>query len=161
MSEVLNLSQFTITNVLGAFSRGPQPGTFSGRILNTSIATGIQVGSPLKLVSAANTAELVFDIATEGSDVVFGVIPYNTKKNTYVAGDVVECASNGDTLFLEATAAITRGAKVSAGNTSATGGGPGVTTNATSGQNILGIALTQVSAAQQLVLVRIQPALNP
>lgn len=161
MSEVLNLTQFTITNVLGALTRGPQPGTFSARILPTSVATGIQVASPVKLVASANTGEIVVDIATEGTDLPFGVINYNTKKNTYVAGDMVEISTGGNIIFLESTAAIVRGAKVSSGNTSAVGGGPGVTTNATSGQNVLGVAITQVAAAQQLVAIRIFTALNP
>lgn len=155
MSLFQNLNQFAPTPGLGQPLKGVQPSTFSARINPSSVATGLQVGSPFKLIANTSTSEVVVDLAAV-TDTLFGVIPANTKKNTYVAGDVVELFSDGNTLLLEATAAINAGSVVQIGNTTATGGGPGVTAITTPGAAYGGLALTSVTAAQTAVLIKIK-----
>lgn len=160
MSTFQNLTQFAPTPGLGQPMKGVQPSTFAVRLNPTSVATGIQVGTPLKLVANTATSEIVVDVAGP-TDAIFAVIPANTKKNTYLKGDVLDVFSIENTLLLESTAAINAGDLLKIGNTSATGGGPGVTTTTVVGTQIGAIALTSVSAAQQLVLVKIRTGVVP
>ena len=156
MSLYQNLVQFAPTPALGQPLKGPQPGTLPVRINPASVATGLQVGTPLYLI-ASSSPEIVVDLWTPTvGQPIFGVIPLNTKKNKYSAGDLIDLFTDGNILLLESTAAISRGALVTVGNTAATGGCPGVTTTTTQGAAVLGQALTQTSAAQQLVAIKIK-----
>ena len=157
MSLFQNLTQFAPTPGLGQPVKGVQPATFPARINPSSVATGLQVGTPLKLIANTGTAEIMVDLCNPAvGDVLFAVIPANTKKNTYSAADVVDVFADGNTLLLESTAAINAGALLSIANTTAVGGGPGVTATTTAGAQYGGLALTSVSGSQQTVLVRIK-----
>jgi hypothetical protein len=159
MSSILNQNQFAPTPILGMTTRDPQPATISARINPSSVATGLQVGTPLKLIASVST-EIVVDLAA-ATDVLYGVIPFNTKKNTYVKGDVVEVCTAGNIMLLETAAAVNRGDTVKIENTSAVGGGPGVTTDNTSTHHVGGVALGQAAASQALIAIKIQPAVLP
>lgn len=150
-----NSTQFAPTPALGQPLKGPQPGTFPCRINPSSVATTIQVGSPMKLVAITDT-EIVIDLCTSATaDAIFGTIPLNTKKNTYKAGDVVDLFSDGNVLLLESAAAINAGAFLTISNTGGSGGGPSVATAAAVGAQIGGLALTTVGAIGALVAVKI------
>lgn len=160
MAIFQNLVQFAPTPGLGQPMKGIQPATFSVRINPDSEATGIQVATPLTLFADGSTAEIVTDVAGP-LDRIFGVIPANTKKNTYSAGDVVEMFGEGNTLLLEATAAIDAASYLAIGNSSAAGGGPGVTATTTPGVQYGGIALTTTTAGAKVILVLIKAGLVP
>ena len=155
MSLFQNLVQFAPTPGLGQPLKGPQPGTLPVRINPSSVATTIQVGSPMKLV-AITANEIIVDLCTSATaDAIFGVIPLNTKKNTYAAGDVLDLFTDGNILMLESAAAINAGASLSISNTGGSGGGPSVATTTTVGVQVGALALTTVGAAGSAIAVKI------
>jgi hypothetical protein len=160
MALFQNMNQFAPTPGLGQPMKGVQPATFPLRINPSSVATGLQVGTPLKLIANTSSFEIIVDLAGP-TDKVFAVIPGNTKKNTYAAGDVVDGFASGNTLLLEATAAINAGSYLAIGNTSAAGGGPGVTATAVPGTQYGAYALNSVAAGATAILVRIENGLVP
>lgn len=161
MALFQNLTQFAPLPNIGQPMKGVQPFTFPMRINPASVATGLSVGTPLKLFPDTSTSEIVVDLATLSTDKVFAIIPGNTKKNTYAAGDVVDGFAEGNTLMLEATAAINAGAFLVVGNTSAAGGGPGVTATTTPGTQYGAIALASVSAGATAILVQVKSGTVP
>lgn len=160
MSLTQNMNLFAPKAGLGQPMKGVQPATFNVRINPSSVATGLQVGSPLKLIANTNTAEIVVDLAG-ATDPVFAVIPANTKKNTYAAGDVLDVFAEDNTMILESVGAINAGDRLALGNTSAVGGGPGATTTTTPGAQYGAIALTSVTASQNPILVKVKGGTVP
>ena len=144
-----NQNQFAPTPTLGAPDLAFNFNTKSAIIDPESVATGLQVGQAMKLVAGAVPGLLV-DQAAAG-DKAFGVIIASLKKNVYKAGQAVEIACRGNVLYLEASAAISRGALVENDPT-----GPTVKTK--SAGAVLGIALDQASGAGDLIRVEIDPA---
>jgi hypothetical protein len=154
-----NMNQFTQAPMLGAVDLIPSPNVVSAQILPSSTATAIQQGSAVKLLAGVSGAILV-DVQTGPTDAaVFGVIPYNDRKNLYVKGDIITVVTSGY-MYMLSSAAISRGAVVSI--TAATASAdPLVTTDATSGHFAVGTAIDQASAAGQLIRVQIQPSKIP
>lgn len=146
---VLNQNQFAQTSVLGSPDLAFNFNTKSVQINPESVSTKLQVGQAVKLI-AGNVPTILTDMA-DSTDIPFGVIVYNLKKNTYAAGDVVEVACRGNVIYLESAAAISRGATVENVPT-----GPTVQTKA-SGAG-LGVALDQATGAGQLIRVEIDPS---
>ena len=159
MAQFQNLVQFAPTPGLGQPMKGVQPNTLNARINPSSVATGLQVGSPFKLIANTATAEIIIDLAAS-TDKVFGVLPANTKKNTYASGDVVDLFCEGNILLLESTAAVNAGDLLAISNTSS-GGAPGVTATVVPGTQYGGVALNSVSAATKLVLVQLKSGVVP
>jgi hypothetical protein len=116
------------------------------RINPASSATYIAAGQAVKLLAGVSPNENVVDVIAAG-DAVFGTILYNMKRNVHPAGEVVEVATNGSIVFLESGAAITRGQLVVTNPADGTVS-PGAT-------NPTGVALTEVTAANQIVRVKI------
>lgn len=157
LSQAMN--SFAQTPILGLLSEIPNMNTVAARILTTSSAV-ITVGTAVKLVAGTDSLPVV-DACTGPTDgPVFGVIPYNERKNTYSAGDVVNVALSDSYIYLKASAAIARGDKVTTtlGTTTAD---PLVTTVATATtQYVTGIAIDVAAAASDLIRVRIAPSFN-
>lgn len=149
MSAVLNPNQFAQTPVVGAPDLAFNFNTKSVLIDPESVATKLVAGQAVKLVAGAVPQILVDQAAS--ADKPFGVIIFSLKKNTYTKGQTVEVACKGNVVYLEAAAAITRGATVENVPT-----GPTVQTKASGAQ--LGIALDQASAAGDIIRVEIDPA---
>ena len=149
MSSVQNLNQFTQTPGLGSPDLAFNFNTKSVQITPDSVSTKLQVGQAVKLIAGASPTIRV-DMAAS-ADAPFGVIIASLKKNTYAAGDTVEVACRGNVIYLEAVAAINRGAEVENVPT-----GPTVQTKAAGAR--LGIALDQASGAGQLIRIEINPA---
>lgn len=155
-----NPNQFAQSPILGAVDLIPTPNVVTAQILPTSALTSLQVGDAVKLVTGTSGAILV-DKQTGPTDAtVFGVIPYNEKKNIYVKGDLVEVALQGSVVYMRSSAAVVRGTKVAI-TASTTTTDPLVTTDVTAAHFVTGIALDEASAANQLIRVRIEPSTNP
>lgn len=123
---------------------------------------------PGQLVKLANVAGGVMKVtpSTAITDKHFGVICYNVKDPSFRAGAAdanglaavpfFEVASTASVIYMEASAAIARGADVSyAGSgTAGTGGSAGnVIKTAVTTEKIVGVALDAATAAGQLVRV--------
>lgn len=151
MSTYQNQNQFAQTPVLGQVDMTSAVNIKSVRINPASSSTVLTAGQFLKIVDVAGT-EIVVDEAavTEKS---YGCIVYNPRKNTYLKGDIVEIACKGTVVYLEASAAIARGAKVQ--NTPAA---PTVQTLASLATNCqVGICLDKPTGAAELARVEIDP----
>lgn len=151
MSTFQNQNQFRQTPVLGQVDATVNPNIKSVKIDPASVSTHLQVGQALKLVDTAGTEIIVDEAAV--TDKCYGVIVYNPRKNVYAAGDTVEVACRGSVLYLEASAAIARGARVQ--NAPA---GPTVSTLTSYGTNcMIGITLDKPTGSGQLTRIEIDP----
>ena len=147
---------------LGALVLNPAANVVSALINPSSVASVIQNGSPVKLITGAtnggsgNGQALVDVVSDPPNDVLYGFIVYNLRKNSHSPGDTVEIAVAPSEIWLEASAAINRGT-----NVQSNASGPTVATNSTSGQQFAGIAIGQVAAGSQLIAIKIAPGKNP
>lgn len=154
-----NMNQFAMAAILGAVDEIPSPDVLAVQLNPASVATSIQVGDAVKLITGSSGAILV-DKQTGPTDAsVFGVIAYNERKNIYAKGDLVEVVRAG-IMYMRTSAAVVRGTKVSI-TASTTTTDPLVTTDATTGHFIVGTALDEAAAADVLIRVLISPATNP
>jgi len=154
------MNQFTQAAILGLVDMIPTPSVVSAQINPGTSATTIQVGDAVKLIDGASGAILVDKCSGPTDGPVYGVIPYNARKNTYVANDIVEVACLDSYVYLRSSAAIARGAKVTT-TASTTTTDPLVTTvSVPASQYVTGVAIDKATAADQLIRVRIYPSLN-
>ena len=102
----------------------------------------------VKLVDVAGSG-IIVDKATAITDSILGFVVYSTKTNSPVAGDYIRVASTQSVMFMEASAAIARGADLEINLT-----GDKVATQATG--TSIGTALDKVAADGDLVRVLIK-----
>lgn len=151
MSTFQNSNQFAQTPVLGQVDMTVNPNIKSAKIDPASTSTKLQAGQFVKLVDVAGTEIIVDECAVTAK--AYGVIIYNPRKNIYAAGDTVEIACEGSVVYLEASAAIARGAKVQ--NTPA---GPTVQTLTSLATNcMVGICLDKPTAGATLTRIEVGP----
>jgi hypothetical protein len=150
------MNVFTQAPMLGALDQIPSPDVVSAQIYSSSTYAYFQQGQPVKLVTGVSGAILV-DAQTGPTDAaIYGVIPYNERKNVYKAGDYIEVAGNGSYMYMYSGGAVNRGDSVSI--TAATSSAdPVVNTDTTSGHYCVGYAVDTASAAGQLIRVQIKP----
>jgi len=154
------MNAFTQAPILGQVSFVPSPNVVTAQINPASSATSIQVGDVVKLVAGASSTVLVDKCSGPTDGPVFGVIPYNERKNVYAAGDLIEVAQIETYVYLKASAAVARGAKVTT-TASTTSADPLVTTvSVPSTQYVTGIAVDTAASADGLIRVRVSPSFN-
>lgn len=162
MSQVkLNQNQFDMTPVLGQVSMVPNPNVVPVR-LNPSSTAVLQAGSAVKLIAGAGVGnEIVVDACSGPTDgPVFGVIVYNMRKNLYSAGDNAEVAGAGSYVFLEPSASVARGGKVTSTAATLNNDPTVATVSVPSTQYVTGEVIDPAPAAGGLVRVKIAPSLN-
>lgn len=153
----LNQNQTFQTPMLAMVTMDPQPKTISAQILPTSTATVIVAGCAVKLVAGAGP-NVIVDLCTSASDgPVYGIIPYNMRKNTYSPGDTIEVVGRGGFMMLKSAGAILRGANVSVTNPAVSTDDPTIATDTTTGDFIAGVAVGQASGANILIKVEVSP----
>lgn len=150
MSTFLNQNQFAQTPVLGQVDFTVSPNIKSVKINPSSVATVLQAGQAFKLVDVAGP-EIIVDVAAI-TDLAYGVAIYNPKKNLFTAGQTIELGCAGTVVYLEASAAIARGAGVSLDPT-----GPTVATVNPATQATIGECLDKPTAAATLARIEIRP----
>lgn len=106
---------------LNAFVQAPEKGdkclpTLADNVVtcqvDATIGAGvIKTGQAVKLVDSAGGVPKVVPVASV-SDQVFGFVARNLKLEEYKAGDRLEVAIEGTALYMEAGAAVARGALV-------------------------------------------------
>jgi len=154
-----NLNQFKQTAVVGDIDlqTNPNPALFPCLFKDASETADTVVipGEPVKLVDLGASdivgPPIVDEMADDNDGGALGVVVYTTKENTHSDGDIVQVAGEGTVIYLEASAAIARGAKVSAVLAS-----PGQVVTTTT-EDELGTALDKASASGDLIRVLIKP----
>ena len=153
------MNALTNAPILGGVDMIPTPDVVSAQIISTSSATAIQNGSAVKLITGTSGSILI-DVCSGPTDgPVFGVIPYNERKNLYSPNDLCEVACGGSYVYLLSSAAVTRGTKVST-TAATTSADPTVATDNTSAHYITGIAADEATASGQLIRIKITPSQN-
>lgn len=123
----------------------PQPArTFK---IDPSVSSAFGAGTPCKMAGVAGNGLPIVTPITATSDIVYCVVASNLRKNSFTGGDKVKAWVSDEVVWLEASAAITAGAQVSAAVN-----GTIATANSTP---VLGIAESSASASGDLVAVRI------
>jgi hypothetical protein len=154
------MNQFAQAPILGAVDMIPSPNVVSAQITSSSSATAIQVGSPVKLV-AGTSGSILVDVCSGPTDgPVFGVLLYNARKNLYVANDIVEVGCSDTFVYLRASAAVARGAKVTTTAATTTTDPLVTTVSVPSTQYVTGVAIDAAAAANDLIRVKIAPSFN-
>lgn len=151
LTQVQNMNQFAQTPMVGSVDLTVFPNIKAVRI-NPAYAGGapLVAGQFFKLVDVAGEIPVVEPAAV--TERAYGCAIHTLKRDTFLAGDVIDLACAGSVVFLESSAAIAGGAKVQ--NTTA---GPNVQTLASLATNCqVGVNLTK-NAAAGIVRVEIDP----
>lgn len=106
----LSLNQLKITPRRGAYVYMPNVPQPHNCIVSTNQATALAAGAVVTLDSSVANTNCPVVKAAAVTDAIFGVIPYDSLKNSYSAKDKVAVAVEGSTLYLVADGAITQGA---------------------------------------------------
>lgn len=150
-----NMNQFKQSNVVGELDlqTGNNAAVFTVLLSPSYAGTGVVPGEGLKLVDLAGSdvagVPPIVGVRALDADAIFGVNVFNTKRNTTQKGEIVQVAGKGAVMWLNAGAAIARGASVDL--VLAT---PGNVVTA-AGATVLGVALDKATAADQMIRVLI------
>lgn len=149
--NIQNLNQRTQTPMIGQLDQHVNNNVVASRIYASSTATVLVAGQAVKLVDQVGEIPVV-DVAAV-TDKIWGVICHTTKGDTFVKGDVVDVARRGSVMYMQASAAIARGAKVQLDPT-----GPTVATLTSLATNCsIGICWDKPAAANAMCRVEIDP----
>lgn len=141
----LNQNQFGQLPVKGLVDLRYSLNTISCRV-SSSESVALVPGQAVKLVDVAGGSPVITAV-TSDFDSVFGVVNYNIRDESFAAGSAVEISSSLNIIYVEASAAIARGAAVMPVVT-----GQKVVT-ATASKTILGLALDKAAADGDLIRV--------
>ncbi len=143
----LNQNQFAQEVVKGLVDLRYSVNTIPCRV-SSSESVALVPGQLVKLVDVAGGSPVVTAV-TADTDTVFGVVNYNIRDVSFAASSAVEISSSLNIVYLEASAAIARGAGVMPVIT-----GQKVAT-ATASKTTVGIALDKAAADGDLIRVLI------
>lgn len=154
-----NPNQFKQAAVVGEvdLQTNPNPAMYTCRFKDASETDGttLKPGEPCKLIDLGASdivgPPIVDEMADDNDGGAFGVKVFSTKKNESVDNDIVQVATEGAVIWLEASAAIARGAKVAAVLSA-----PGEVVTLTT-EDQLGIALDKAAADGDMLRVLIKP----
>lgn len=105
----LNPNQFVQTPILGMADLHISANTLEVQV-DASQATPLLAGQSVKIVDSLGGIPKVVAVAAD-ADEVYGFIRFDVRRKQFVAGDVIEIAGLiGSCIYLQATAAIARGA---------------------------------------------------
>lgn len=159
---------FRLTQTLNAYRPTPLLGARTGLdaygssrpvLLNPSSDALFQVTTPVKLLSGATSTQVVVDASTATTDGPFlGTISFSERSNDNLTG-VVEIDTAGAEIWFNSNEAIPAGSLVTIVNGDVNND-PTVQV-ATTGDWVLGTALTGTSAGNTPVRVLIQPSAAP
>lgn len=148
MAPALSPNQFAQTSLLATIDLRFPYNTVAVMI-DSSQATGLYPGAAVKMVDSADGVPKVVGCAAN-SDEVLGFINFDIKTIVFSAGMPAEISMGGNVMYLYATGAIARGAKVQLDLS--TNGGVAQAVGS-SGADIVGWAYDKASAAGALIRV--------
>lgn len=144
----LQQNQFSLVTVKGALDLKFNLNTVACEVDSTQ-ATALIPGQAVTIVDSAGGVPKVIAVSSD-TDVVFGVVNYNIKNPSFAASMPVEISIGMNVVYMEASAAIARGADVMvvvSGSKVAT---------ATAGKAILGKAFDKAVNAGDLIRVQLK-----
>ena len=147
----LDLNRKKITPVDGAYVYMPNAPEPHNCVVSSNQSTALHAGAIVTVDTSVANANCPVVKQAADNDPIFGVIPVNGLKDTYVAGDKVNVAVEGSYIYKTASASITAGAQL--GFNASTNK---VATIATAGKSIVGVANTTAAAANDLVQVKLK-----
>jgi hypothetical protein len=147
MLSTQNLNQFGQGAIKGNVDKSVNPNTLSVVLDPASNETYLVAGQPVKLVTSTGNGIIVDLAATNES--IYGIVLANLKTSKFYPGESMEIGCQGTVVYLEASAAISRGALIEY-----VASGVKVKTNA--GVNtITGLALDNASGNGQILRVQL------
>lgn len=148
-----NLNQFNQTALVGQPDWTVNQNIVAARIYASSVGgAALVAGNAFKLVDQTGDMPVV-DLVTGVTDTPYGVAIHRMKGDTFTAGQIIELALKGSTIFMQASAATTRGGRLQIDPT-----GPTVANLASLGTNAsLGIGIDKAAAANAMIRVQISP----
>ena len=158
MAQVVqNLNQFNQTALVGQPDWTANQNIVSVKIYaSSSGGAGLVAGIPIKYVDTAGDMPVV-DICSGVTDTPIGVLIHRMKGDLFAAGQIVEAALGGSTIFMQTSAAIARGARVQCDPTTSSTY-PTVATLTSLGTNAsLGINIDKPAATGALTRIYIEP----
>lgn len=150
MPAVQNPNQFAQTAFLGVLDLRFNYDTVSAQI-DVSQSGGLYAGQAVKVVDSADGIPKVVACAAN-SDQVFGFINFDVKTIQFFAGTNCELSQAGNVIYLYATTAIARGARVQL-DLSTVGGVAALV--GSSGANVVGYAFDKAAAPGALIRVKL------
>lgn len=142
LTQVQNMNQFAQTPMVGSVDLTVFPNIKSVRINPAYVGElPLVAGQVFKLVDASSELPVVEPAAV--TEKGYGVGVHTLKRDTFLAGDVIDLACDGSVVFLESSAGIAGGAKVQN-----TPDGPNVQTLTSLATNCqIGVNLTKTTAS--------------
>ena len=145
----LQLNDLKITPRDGAYVYMPNVPQPHNVIVSPNQATALKAGDIVTLDTTVANAHCPVVKKAAVNDPIFGVIPYDVRKNTYVANEKTQVAIEGSYIYKTAAASIAQGAKLYFDVNGQ------VTSSATAGNSILGVANTSAAAKDDFVQVKL------
>ena len=148
----LSLNQFApnaqVAGLYAYQANLPQPHNL---IVSANQATPLVAGAIITIDSSSTNKNAPVIKQAAVTDRIFGVIVFNptVKGNSYASGSRCAAAKDGDVVWLPAAGAISAGATLYFNSSNK------VTSSATPGNSIVGVALTPASAADELIQVEL------
>lgn len=144
-----DINQQSLTSEKGMLDLAPNDNLFSCRIDPDSLSTLTNLnGAAFKLLDVAGQT-FVVDLAAADDLNILGFLPFEVKKNSYVAGDFIRLAATQCIMIMEASAAIARGASVEIVPT-------GIKVATLTTGTLVGVALDKAASNGDLIRVAIK-----
>ena len=118
-------------------------------IVNSSQVTALAAGAVVKLYGSSTNTNAPEVVQAGVSDNVFGVVTYNPIKNAFAANERVAIARENDVVWMPAAGEIAAGATVYFNSSNK------VTSSGSSGNSMLGRALTKAAAEGDMVQIEL------
>lgn len=145
----LQLNDLKITPRDGAYVYMPNVPQPHNVIVSPNQVTALKAGDIVTLDTTVANAHCPVVKKAAVNDPIFGVIPYDVRKNAYVANEKTQVAIEGSYIYKTAAASIAQGAKLYFDVNGQ------VTSSATAGNSILGVANTSAAAKDDFVQVKL------
>ena len=146
----LQLNDLKITPRVGAYVYMPNVPQPHNCVVSSNQATALIAGDIVTVDTSVANAHCPVIKKAAVDDPIFGVIPSDVRKNSYVAGEKVAIAVEGSYIYFTAAKAITAGADLYFDSNGQ------VTPTATAGNSIVGIANTSAAAKDDFVQVKLK-----
>lgn len=156
MSQAFNLTATSIKPQKGQYALLPNlPQQHNVEFYSSTATDLLPVGALVKLYGSSTNTNHPVAVVCAATDVPFGMVVYDARKEAYAVGERFAVAQSGDVVFMEAAGAIAVGAKLQFAVS-----GWKVDDTTTSTNAYIGKALTAASAAGDLIQVQLDFSLG-